>query len=120
MHLFDSITKENIMQLEHDAQRKRYMNSELNHQEFYSWLANKIGITIEDLTVTTDKLLKSKDPSFNDIPLRQWDKMDSFVRRAAYAAGMKSWSLSDTVCTTKAVARQWLLTRYQLEANRAA
>jgi hypothetical protein len=25
-----------------------------------------------------------------------------------------------TVCTTKAVARQWLLTRYQLEANRAA
>ena len=108
------------LQAEHDAMRKRYMNHELSHQEFYTWLANKIGITIADLTVTADRILKSKDPHFNDIPLAQWDGMQPFVRAAAYRAGMKSWSLSDTVCTTKAVARDWLNTRRQLEQNREA
>lgn len=102
----------------HNAQRARYMKNELGHDEFYCWLADQIGVTIEDLTITTDRILRSADPHFNDIPLSRWDDNHYRIMSAARNRGRSSWSMSDSVCIAKAIARRWLNTRQLVDANR--
>ena len=84
--------------------RGLYMGNKISHEEYYLWLAGFIGATRKDLPVSDEILLKSHDPHFNDIPLRRWDAMDCCIRKLAYVKGLP-WSLSDTVCTLKAIAR---------------
>jgi hypothetical protein len=50
------------------------------------------------------ELQQSTDEHLNDIPLMLWDRRDPIVRLLAVQRGMRSWSLSDTVCVLKAFA----------------
>lgn len=94
-----------ITQEQYNEQRARYMGREINHQEFYLWLADGIGVTAADLPVSEEMLRGSTDEHFNDIPLAKWDNRHPTISQKA--AGL-SWSMSDTVCVLKAVARRLL------------
>jgi len=94
--------------LENDYSEKRalYMAGKLGHEEFYCWLADKIGATAQDIPFTLDQIRASKDPHLNDLPLIRWDGMDPIIRAKAGRAGRRAWSISDTVCVLKALARR--------------
>jgi hypothetical protein len=101
------------LQAEHDARRHEYISDYRGdeagtkaHNEFYLWLADAIGITVASLPVSLDRIRESTDPHLNDISLASWDRCDPMVRAKAVRAGMRSWSLSDTVCVLKAFARR--------------
>lgn len=85
------------------AQRERYLARELTHQEYYEWLSAFIGIGYGLIPFSSSQVNASKDEHLNDLPLSAWDRMDHSVRQ--FATGL-SWSLSDTVCCLKALARK--------------
>jgi hypothetical protein len=91
------------------AQRARYMSHAISHDEYYLWLAKDLGLGAWLVPVSRERLLQSKDPHFNDIPLAIWDRCDPHVRaclRIPAGGGSIGWSLSDTVCVLKALARE--------------
>lgn len=49
--------------------------------------------------------LAQADPHLNNWPLAHWDAQDSTVRGLLEGTGIKSWSLANTVCTLKHVAK---------------
>jgi hypothetical protein len=85
--------------------RGRYLEKEISHDEYYLWLADQIGVTfaLVPFPKETIKAELKKDRCLNGTPLRAWDAKHPVV--AYYAAGLV-WSLSDTVCVLKAVARR--------------
>lgn len=92
----------------YNANRKLYMDHKLSHHDFYLWLASFIGIGKSALPVSIDRIKQSNDEHLNDIPLKLWDMQDYIVRQKAYSKGL-AWSLSDTVCTLKAIAKQSII-----------
>lgn len=92
-----------LTQTDVSIQRKRYMDGEITHTEHYLWLADSLGITERLLPVSIETIRDSQDENLNDIPLQLWDARHGIVR--GIARGL-AWSLSDTVCTLKAVARR--------------
>lgn len=94
------------LQEQHDAKRKQYMDGKLSHEDFYCWLADSIKITKDNLPVTLNRVRESADPHLNDISLYLWDRKDQIVRYKAVQAGMRAWSLSDTVCVLKNFAKR--------------
>lgn len=86
-------------------QRKRYMNGDLSHEQYYLWLAGFIGANKTHLPVSLDRIRQSRDEHLNDIQLGLWDRRDPMLRSLAYAKRLP-WSLSDTVCVLKAIARR--------------
>ncbi len=86
--------------------RSKYLNHEMTHDEFYLWLADAIGVTFGDVPIPVAEINKSEDVHFNDIALHRWDAGDPWVRQKARRAGFRSWSLCETVCCLKAVARE--------------
>jgi hypothetical protein len=94
------------LQEQHDEKRRLYLDGTLSHQDFYLWLAQAIKVNECQIPVSLASLAGSTKPYFNDIAaLRVWDNMDPTIRRQAHEHGMRSWSLSDTVCALKAAAR---------------
>ena len=92
--------------------RQQYMNDkECSHAEYYGQFINYNIINAVKLCIGEDKIKKSKDPHFNDIPLNQWDNMKQTIislcgRSIAEANGTGGISLSDTVCVAKQAAHQ--------------
>lgn len=84
--------------------RSLYMDNKISHREYYLWLADFIGATIKMVPFTDKEIAASKDKHLNDLPLRIWDNQDYVIRQLAYNKGL-AWSLSDTVCVLKALAR---------------
>lgn len=74
------------------------------HQAFYLWLSDWLGLPASLIPATVEEVKASTDPHLNDIPLHRWDRMHDCVRR--YAGKLGFWSLSDTVCCLKAMARR--------------
>ena len=94
------------LQEQYTEKRAKYMSNQLTHNEFYLWLADAIGIEEYMLPFTVDAIRNSHDEHLNDLPLARWDSYDPLVRGLAVQHGMRSWSLSDTVCVLKAYARK--------------
>lgn len=95
------------LQERHNVERKRYMDGEISHHDFYRWLGNQIEVTEDDLSLAIkERLPYSTDEYLNDIRLQLWDALDPIVRRKAHRAGMRIWSYSDTVCVMKALAKE--------------
>jgi hypothetical protein len=113
--------------------RDDYMDGKIDHETYYCFLGDAIGRkALESLVLHVaplDKLIAcfSGDRNLNNIPLQKWDAMHEFVRRMvshqhmaiswsarAQAAGGQSaiqlgqicWSLSESVCVLKAIARR--------------
>lgn len=90
--------------------RKQYMNKEVDHQTYYGQFATDSVRRIVCQYIGRNRILASRDPFFNDIPLRLWDGLHGSLtmlvgKRIAVANGSGGVSLSDTVCVAKAAAR---------------
>ena len=97
----------------------QYMaNSEELHQAYYLQFATENTKRLVLRSIGADKIKASNDPYFNDIPLHQWDALDKGVRATINTKAKREsdnytkpsgylWSLSDTVCTAKACAREY-------------
>lgn len=89
-------------------QRQRYMSNELSHDDYYLWLADWVGLGNSLIPFPADKIalaLAKGDKHLNTLPLMGWDRMDGTVRVYVRRKGL-AWSLSDTVCCLKAMARR--------------
>lgn len=87
------------------AERQRYMDGQITHDEYYIWLSDWIGLRDNLIPATSTEVRASKDPHLNDVQLSRWDQMDYAVRQHANTKGIP-WSLSDTVCCLKAMAKR--------------
>jgi hypothetical protein len=92
-----------ITQEQLNEKRGQYMSKKITHDEFYLWLSDSLGLSDTLIPTKDEELARSTDPYFNDIQLRRWDNMDSSVRY--YCDGLY-WSLCNTVCCLKAIARR--------------
>lgn len=87
------------------AKRADYMEKRLTHQAYYEWLSAFIGLGYGLIPFSAERVNASKDEHLNDLPLASWDFMHGAVK--GYAARKRlPWSLSDTVCCLKALARK--------------
>lgn len=89
---------------EFQALRQKYMTNEMTHQEYYIGLAKIMGLNGVAM-IPNEQIKASTDESFNDIPLKKWDDHHGLVSHLAYQH-FPVWSLSDTVCVLKAIARE--------------
>lgn len=83
------------------------------HFEKFDAIAKRIGLhTLRAIVPFRDEKLEKAiadgDECFNTLDLKSWDEQDWYVRQLAFGVGFKSWSLSDTVCVLKHVARHYL------------
>jgi hypothetical protein len=88
---------------------------EREHFEKYDPIANKLGIGRLQVLIVRHIALPSRiieavksDRHLNNIPLHKWDRQDLNVRMLAKHAGFKAWSLCETVCVLKLVARHYI------------
>lgn len=101
--------------------RQDYMNKKCTHDEYYSQFVNDGVLNTVNMFIGSDKIKRSTDEHFNDIPLNKWDAMADSLRHCCGRAvsdsndsthnkptkkGFVSVSLSDMVCVAKAAARQ--------------
>lgn len=91
--------------------RKDYLNKTVTHAEYYEQFVSPGLKNLIRLRIGFERIKNSKDPHFNDIPLKEWDNLQCSVRSYAEsalriangpAAGV---SLSDYVCVAKAAAK---------------
>lgn len=89
--------------------RKQYLNKECSHQDYYGQFVTEEIKEVVKRSIGLDVINRSKDPTFNDIPLSEWDGFFTFVsfiwpqsKLTEYGEGL---SLSFAVCVTKAAAR---------------
>ncbi len=89
------------------SNRALYMSGEWTHAQYYGWLADLLGVREKDIPASIAEVREAlkTDEHLNNIPLNLWDRRDALMRPRAYSAGLP-WSLSDTVCTLKARAKQ--------------
>ena len=87
------------------AKKQAYRANEISHDEYFLWLSDFIGLNDNLIPFSNDYIKASKDKHLNDCPLVRWDNMDGVVRTYASSKGL-GWSLSDTVCCLKAMARR--------------
>jgi hypothetical protein len=101
MAFVDSTARREEMQ----QQRDKYMNNELTHDQYYVWLSNFIRLPEIFIPASAEEVAEciQTDEHLNNIQLSRWDRMHGTVR--TYAAGLH-WSLCDTVCCLKALARR--------------
>lgn len=86
-------------------QRDLYLAGQIEHNDYYLWLTDFIGLRDELIPVPNERILNSIDKHLNDIPLRHWDGAHPMVSELARSKGIP-WALSDTVCCLKAAARR--------------
>jgi hypothetical protein len=106
--------------------RKRYMDKEITHSDYYGAIAELLGesylrsILPGNRTPEQWRKLASKDFHLNNVSLRNWDSLHIYVvaqvrqtPRAKLEAinGTGGWSLSDSVCVLKETARRYSQTK---------
>jgi len=90
--------------------RKQYMNNEVSHADYYAQFGIHLIKLVEN-RIGEKRILESSDPHFNDIPLREWDRLEHSVRQLVggmlreYNGPKAGVSLSDCVCAAKSAAR---------------
>lgn len=100
--------------------RKDYLNKECTHDEYYRQFVSDGVIDMVGSVIGVDRIKASNDPHFNDIPLREWDKLDGpygiryimnrnifkMANCPEYIGTNKiSWSNSDCISIAKQAAR---------------
>ncbi len=92
--------------------RKEYLNRNCTHREYYSQFVTD-GIKQIVKMDLGDKIIKSEDEHFNDIPLKLWDNLGSllvsqpFIHRRMKERG-DYLTKAGLVCILKESARQIL------------
>lgn len=99
---------------EDKAARADYFAGTMTHQAYYMRIAESIGLrglvaVVEGIEPDRAKLRAylEGDRHLNNIPLDTWDRRHGTVTRMAHrcATPWRVWTLSDSVCILKAVAR---------------
>ena len=99
--------------------RTQYLNKECTHREYWAQFVTPSMKAMVRSNIGLERLQRSTDPHFNDIPLINWDGMKNMTfhmlnmtkwREIQYPeyAGLTSvgWSMSDNTCLLKEAARQ--------------
>lgn len=96
--------------------RKQYMAGEISHDDYYGQFVGASVLDLVSRAIGSDRIIRSEDEHFNDIPLSLWDALHPGIRRicglaisesnSSTSSGSGGVSLSDTVCVAKAAARQ--------------
>lgn len=60
--------------------RRDYLEGRCSHREYYLEIAKEIGPTAN--AALLQRVRESKDPLLNDIPLRDWDSIASFLQHS--------------------------------------
>ena len=77
------------------------------HNDFYDQLVNDMNKSLVKMVIGEDRIVKSKDPHFNDIPLKLWDIISfNALKASKFREFGLPYSLSTGVCLAKACARQ--------------
>lgn len=85
--------------------RDEYMEGKVKHEQYYSQFVTRGMLDYLKATLKT-KIELSEDPSFNDIPLKIWDRMpSSLLPFKAFYKLNRGVSPADKVCAFKAAAR---------------
>lgn len=101
------------MVFNYDQQRKLYMQQKISHEEFYLSFAD--AIAFDDLaTLVPEAACKSRDPHFNDVPLKLWDYrfvavrtlLSRAINQGRVSKQTDRLSAAESVCVLKAVARE--------------
>ena len=89
--------------------RKQYMDKEATHREYYGqFVTPKYAKAIAE-RIGVDRLIASKDPHLNDIPLREWDLLWVPIETKSKLKECDDiWSNSALVCISKEAARQYI------------
>lgn len=90
--------------------RKEYMDGIFTHEKYYSQFVDHNIKNLVTRSIGLHRIKSSTDPHFNDIPLHEWDGLESYIRsicgkainKANFDGGV---SLSDCVCIAKQAAR---------------
>jgi len=90
---------------------KEYMkNSRELHQKFYAQFLTEEAIIYVAQYIGADKIVNSKDPHFNDIPLKLWDMLSmnllikSKMWKEAHDETQFIFSKAENVCLAKVAA----------------
>ena len=86
--------------------RKDYMSNKCTHEEYYSQLVTQ-SIKDHVTRALPQSIAKSKDPSFNDIPLDTWNRIGAYsVPNAEFKKLGDFRTAMGVVCVLKEAARQ--------------
>lgn len=85
--------------------REQYLKGECTHANYYAQFVTGSAFQIVLNTIGRDRILKSADKHFNDIPLHLWDRL-SFPVKGLKEAG-DYLTLAGKVCIAKEIARQY-------------
>jgi hypothetical protein len=55
--------------------RSEYIEGDVTHEEYYGQFVNDLVVNTVHAYIGEEKLLASKDPHLNDIPLEDWDML---------------------------------------------
>ena len=90
--------------------RKEYAGGRYTYEEYYSQFVNDEIKRFITRSIGLHRIKSSTDPHFNDIPLHEWDSLESYIRSMCGKAISEAnsgggVSLSDCVCIAKQAAR---------------
>lgn len=100
------------------TRKQHLVTKECDHRTYWSQFVTEAVKSLVLRHIPKEKLLASKDPHFNDIPLQRWDRMHygvpQHVKRAISDSNASmcppgtpgGYSLSDMTCLLKEAARQ--------------
>ena len=95
--------------------RTQYLAGDISHHDYYMSIANRLGMGHEVIGgKVMDRVRKSADPHYSDIPLEEWDNIGYRVFGNPGSLGINKafkWaddrdSLAGRVCLLKAIARE--------------
>jgi len=86
--------------------RKEYLNGDVTHRVYMGQFVNTHTIHNVRTKIGEDRILKSTDEHFNDIPLKEWDRLGLTADTRKMTEAGETYSLAIAVSINKAAAAQ--------------
>jgi hypothetical protein len=87
--------------------RNDYMQDSKNlHIDYFFQFATESTKSILKSRIGIDRIKKSENPHFNDIPLKLWDELPGFVNSNKLKLAGESFTLSTKICIYKSIAHK--------------
>ena len=89
--------------------RKQRLDNECTHREYFAQFTPKGWPSHVASIIGSERILKSKDPHFNDIPLKLWDAIPNPRGSGEAMRALDDYpTLASAVCISKEAARQYV------------
>ena len=89
--------------------RKEYLSGEASHNAYHRQFVTPGIKKMVETSIGKERIRKSVDPNFNDIPLKEWDTLSNFLGPSTNTKLKECGdylTLSTAVCILKEAARQ--------------